>query len=840
MMNDLLAADEERSSSPADDVVSLLSIQEKLSLLTGATMWKLARHPKNTTIPPLTLADGPHGLRKPLQELSLHESFPATSFPTAAALACSWNVDVVQRVGETLRDECRHLNVQILLGPGMNLKRHPSGGRTFEYWSEDPYVTGTLAAAFITGIQAGGHVGACAKHYCINNQESHRFVVDGIVDDRTCQELYTRHFEAVVKQAQPATIMCAYNKVNGVYCSEHAQLITGVLRNQFGFEGVVMTDWGATNDRVAGIQAGLDLEMPGSHGVHDSAIQQALKDGRLEMDQLDQCCRRMINLMQRYTAYEKDQDAAEKHPVDWEKHFNVALQVAMECAVLLRNENQFLPLAKGTSVAVIGDFARDHPRYQGMGSSRVYSQKVVTVYDELKRYTDTIHFAPGYLADDDHPELVNRELIDQAVETAKKASVVLLCIGLPEIMESEGFDRPHLGLPAQHNALVEAVSTVNSNVVVILSNGGVVELPWHDQVQAILEGYLLGEAGGAAVVDLIFGMQSPSGKLAETFPITVQNIPADQFFPGSERRVEYREGLNVGYRYFDTAQKPVRYPFGHGLSYTTFAYENLQLELVEDDNNSIVVDVSFQLTNTGSVVGKEVAQCYVHDVHASVYRPTQELRDFTKVELQPGESRPIKMRLTTAAFSFYDIGVLDWVVEEGVFEIRIGSSSRDIRLRGQIDIQKSGVQEASELARESYPPVDERGVICPMDDLSFAKRFGKSSGFALADLVSIESDGFHRNTLLKEISRKRLIGRILLSLVYREASRDIVEGPARNRQKKMVKANVENLPLRVLVLFSKGNFTFELLDACISLMNGLVFTALRGFGRGFVGMFRRR
>ena len=768
--------------------------------------------------------------------------------------------------------------------------------------SEDPYLSGRLAAAYIAGVQHTGQVGATAKHFAINNQESHRFVVNAVVDERTARELYLRHFEHLVVKnnntssnnnnnnnnkektqddkdgdddsrnnssnninddasaSQPAAIMCAYNKVNGVYCSEHVTLMTDILRNEWKYSGIVMTDWGATSDRSAGIRAGIDLEMPGSHGVHRAAIEEDLKTGALSLsNDLDAACLRMMQLIQTYASSVEptNEQAMEKYPVDWKAHYELAYQAAMECVVLLRNENNFLPIKLQTSVALIGDFARAHPRYQGMGSSQVCSQKVVTAYDEVKRHTDTIFFAPGYCADDDHPELVDQALVDEAVETAKKAQTVILCIGLPEIMESEGFDREHLSLPAQHKALVEAISQVNPHIVVVLSNGGVVEIPWFDKVQAIMEGYLLGEAGGAAVVDLIFGIQSPCGKLAETFPERIEDVPADQYFPGSQSTVEYREGLDVGYRYFDTAQKPVRYPFGHGLSYSRFKYDDLCIDLVEEEPNKVLVNVQFRLTNTGTWHAKEIVQCYVHDKESSVYRPIHELKGFCKVLLQPGESQDVELQLTQDAFSFYDIGINDWVIEKGSFEIRIGSSSRDIRLKGLLTLEYGGIEKASEMATISYPAIQDSSKVCPMDDQTFFKRFGNSTAFPLKldddNDEDVESEGsdssstrgqklalFHRNSLLKEIANKRIIGMLLMYIVYCAASWDIAKGPKRKRQKRMVRAAVENLPLRTIVLFSKGNMTFHVLDGLISLMNFHFIDAAARFGRAFLQIFRRK
>lgn len=797
-----------------------LTLEEKLSLTSGQTLWLFGqvRH-----LGPLTLADGPHGVRKPVRELALHESHPATCFPTAAALACSWDTSLLNQVGKLLSIESQHYGVSVLLGPGLNLKRHACGGRNFEYFSEDPLLSGTLAGAYIQGLQADGKVAACAKHFCVNNQESHRFVVNAVVDERTAHELYYRGFE-IVLESKPATLMCAYNQVNGVYCSENQHLNTTLLRDEWGFDGLIMTDWGACNDRVQGIRAGMDLEMPGSMGVHNRLIRRALKEGTLSMDSLDTCVDRVLRLIQRYPT-------PEPVSVDWKTHHRLAKQTAMDCAVLLKNDN-LLPLKRDTSVAIIGDFANDHPRYQGMGSSRVLSDSVVTAKMEIQRWTSSVKFATGYHADDEHLEDVNDEWIQEAVDAARESEVALIFIGLPEIMESEGLDREHMHMPRQHNALVEEVLKVNSNVVVILSNGGAVEVPFADEVPAILEGYLLGEASGAAMVDLIFGAQSPCGKLAETWPIHQEDALADAYFPGTRDRVEHREGLSVGYRYFDHGI-PVRFPFGHGLSYTSFNYSNLYVES-NDDNKSVRLE--FDLENTGSVAAKEIVQCYVHPMKSSVYRPEQELGAFKKVFLEPGQSTRVRLDLTKRSFSIYDIGTTEWLVEGGKFEIRVSASSRDIRLTGLVELTG---REPSREARTSYPPTPK--LTQQVSDDVFATRFGSQQKEQILREIHHEMDHsvFHHNSLMKEVAARRLLGKILFFFVYKKAAQDIDKGASRRRQKRMVKATVEHLPLRALVLFSSGALSFEMLDAVLASMNHRIFQAVKAFAIAFVCLCRK-
>jgi len=701
-----------------------------------------------------------------------------------------------------------------------------------------------LAAAYIQGVQQEPsadqgrrrRVGACAKHFAVNNQEDHRFVVNAVVDERTARELYLRAFEYVVRgsSSPPETLMCAYNRINGTYASEHEWLCRRILRDEWQYEGVVMTDWGATNHRAAGVVATVDLEMPGSHGAQHRALRRALEDPThpLTEEDLDASARRLLQLLARHqppvSTATLEQQLDELDDIDWKAHHEIAKDVALECAVLLQNKDNLLPLAPQTKIALIGDFAKDHPRYQGMGSSQVSTDGVVSAYKESARYTKNIVFSTGYHYDDDHPEDVDETLLQEAMHVANQADVAILFIGLPEIMESEAFDRNHLGLPAQHNALVTEICAVHDNVVVVLSNGGPVEMPWADQPKAILEGYLLGESGGAAVMDLIFGLQSPSGRLAETFPMKQADIYADRYFPGTQDRVEYREGLNVGYRYFDSAAVPVRFPFGHGLTYTTFEYGNFEVNIM--GKTPLDVRVSIQIANTGSWKAKEVVQCYIHAIDSTVYRPDQELKAFSKVPIDPGSVSTVEFRLTEEAFSFYDVGAKRWVLENGSYEIRLGTSSRDICARHIILLDMG--EAPSELAKSTYPPQrNKASLMASVSDETFYARFVTDFGSraSLNLLNALPVTPFHRNTLLKDLSRLRLFGRLLIWIVYLGASADVKPGPTQARQKRLARIAVDNLPLRTLVLFSQGGMSYELLDAILALMNYQLCSALRKF-----------
>jgi beta-glucosidase len=794
----------------SSSIVSQLSLKEKLILLSGASTWSLSDALERFGLPAIRVSDGPHGLRKTLSDLSI-ESLPATCFPTAMAMASSWNPDLIQGVGKALAIEARHHNVSVVLGPAMNIQRHPCGGRNFEYFSEDPYLTGRLAAAMVQGIQQQGGVGACLKHICVNNQEKRRFQVDVIVDERTLREIYLRGFEYAVKQANPWTLMCAYNKLNGVYCSEQTWLFQQVIRGEWGFSGLVLTDWAATNDRVKGLQAGIDLEMPGSYGAHDSHIKEALDAKELTKECLDQAVSHTVDLI--IKANKASENNADDLIVD--AHHELAYRVALECAVLLKNQNEMLPLAKDTSLAMIGSFAKT-PRIQGMGSSQVNPQYVENFWDCVSLHSQNVSFAPGY-DPDSQGDCICGSLIKQAVETSQSASISIVLVGLPEICESEGFDREHMDLPAHHNALVEAVCAANPNTIVILSNGGSVTMPWVDRPKAIIEGFLLGEGGGRALADLVFGLVSPSGKLAVTSPIDLQDVPANSNFPGQLNQVEYREGLNIGYRFFCSSNVPILFPFGHGLSYSKFEYSNLTAVVEQDEKQEKKVTVQFELTNTGTIPAAEISQCYVHSCASSVYRPEIELKEFAKTHLLPGQTAHIKMILYTSSFAFYDVGVSAWVVEPQIFELLIGASCQDIRLKKSIQFHEG--QKASRQAMESHPP---RPVPYPLtvDDDTFREMLRQAPP-PMQTLGLVD-----RNTLLQDVAKGSWLGYLISSIVASAMAWGL---PIRENPKlrKVALAMRDELPLRGLVLFGQGRLSFATLDILISIMNGHYLHALR-------------
>ena len=657
--------------------VSELTLEEKASLCLGSDFWHTAPV-ERLGIPAIMVSDGPHGLRAQLGEadhVGLMGSAPATCFPTASALGSSWNPELFGTVGEALALEANKLGVSVVLGPGINMKRSPLCGRNFEYVSEDPWLAGELATAMVQGTQHHG-VGTSLKHYAANNQEDDRLRVSAEVDERTLREIYLPAFERVVKSAQPWTIMCAYNKINGSYASEHHWLLTEVLREEWGFEGLVVSDWGAAHDRVAALRAGLDLEMPPDLGVSDAAVVAAVRDGSLDESILDETTRRVLHLVDR-----SQPALADDVSVDFDEHHALARRAAQESAVLLKNAGHLLPLQPemGSMVAVIGEFART-PRYQGAGSSQVNPTRVDVALDELQSALAgraEVRFAAGFgVGTTDNDE----QLLREAVDLAREADHVVVFLGLPAEEESEGFDRTHLDLPANQLVMLYALAEVHDRLIVILANGGVVRISsWEDRVSAILECWLSGQAAGGAAVDLLLGVANPSGKLAETIPVRLQDNSSHLNFPGEEGVVRYGERIFIGYRAYDTLIQQVNYPFGFGLSYTSFHIDDVGVSAAGSvAAGDLQVTVSASVTNTGQRAGAEVVQVYVGDVEASVSRPLRELKGFAKVFLEPGETQQVSCQLDERAFAFWSARFQRWVVEPGEFMIAVGNSSRHL------------------------------------------------------------------------------------------------------------------------------------------------------------------
>lgn len=672
-----------------EHVLAGLTLEEKASLLSGLDFWTtqpLARD-GGVAVPGVMVTDGPHGLRKQADSpdhIGLGNSVPATCFPTAATLGSTWDPALVRRVGEALGRETRANDVAVLLGPGINIKRSPLNGRNFEYLSEDPVIAGELGAALVTGIQSQG-VGTSLKHFAANNQEADRMRVSADVDERTLREIYLAGFERVVTQAQPWTVMCSYNRINDVYASQNHWLLTEVLRDEWGFTGLVMSDWGAVRDRVAAVAAGLDLEMPASGGRTDAEVVTAVRAGRLDEAVVDVAARRVLHLVARSLPA---LDAPGTY--DAEAHHALAREAAAAGTVLLKNAPTggapLLPLASGDGVAVVGELART-PRYQGAGSSQVNPTRLDDALTALRTATGAdVPFAAGYTVDgaDLGSGTDDDALRAEAVDLARTAETLLVFLGLPASYESEGFDRTHLDLPAQQVALLEAVAAVNPRVVVVLANGSAVSVaPWQDLAPAVVEGWLGGQAGGSGVVDVLLGTVNPAGRLAETLPLRLVDNPSYGNFPGELGHVRYGEGVLVGYRWYDARELDVAYPFGHGLSYTTFAYDGVSAEVLGSAaltaDGDPVVRVRTTVTNTGERAGAEVVQVYVGDPEAQVQRPERELKAFAKVYLAPGESREVTFDLTARDLSYWHPVLRRWVVEGGEFVVALGASSRDLR-----------------------------------------------------------------------------------------------------------------------------------------------------------------
>lgn len=653
------------------EIISQMTLEEKAGLCSGLDFWHF-KGVERLGIPSVMVSDGPHGLRKQDEEgdhLGINDSIKAVCFPPAVLSACSFDTDLMEKVGDAIGIEAQATDLSCVLGPGVNMKRSPLCGRNFEYFSEDPYLAGVIAAAFIKGVQKH-HIGTSIKHFAANNQETNRMTCSSDVDERTLREIYLPAFEKAVKEAQPYTVMCSYNKLNGTFASENEWLLTKILRDEWGFKGMVMSDWGAVNERVPGLKAGLEVEMPASGGITDAEIVEAVRDGSLDEAVLDRAAERILNFIFTW------EENREEHSFDMEGDHDLAQHVAEESMVLLKNDS-ILPLGKDESVLFVGEYAVK-PRYQGGGSSHINSFKVSDAFNAAEKLGN-VKYVKGFSGKDD---IYEAELAAEAIEAAKKADKVVVFAGLPDSFESEGYDRTHMDMPSCQNRLIEELAAVNSNIAVVLHNGAPVTLPWLDKVRGLLEAYLGGQAGGAAVADILYGKVNPSGKLAETWPVKLSDNPAYLNF-GGKRNVEYHEGIFIGYRYYDKKEMEVRFPFGYGLSYTTFEYSNLRLD-ADKMTDGGKLTVSVDVTNTGSIAGKETVQFYVSDLTGKVQRPVRELKGFGKVSLEPGETKTVSTVFDERAFQWYSVEIADWYAFPGEYDISAGASSRDIRLTTKI------------------------------------------------------------------------------------------------------------------------------------------------------------
>lgn len=656
-----------------------MTVEEKASLCSGQDIWQL-KVIQRLNIPRIRLCDGPSGLRLQTDadnHLGVNASKEMVCYPAGSAAASSFDRELMKEQGSALGEECQASDIGVVLGPAFNIKRSPLCGRNFEYLSEDPFLAGEMAAAQIKGIQSQ-NVGACVKHFACNNQEDWRMWADSQVDTRTLREIYLAAFERAIKEARPWAVMCSYNRLNGTYASEHPWLLTEVLRDEWGFEGVVMSDWGAVSDRTAALKAGMDLEMPGGNIDTDAQIAAAVHNKELDEKVLDQAVERILKMIYRFAQGRTGMDT-----YDRDAHHDLAVKMAQESAVLLKNEQDILPLSKESKVAFIGEFAKK-PRFLGGGSACVKPFKISNSLEEAKVFAQ-IAYAPGFYAESDER---NPKWFAEAVRIAGEVENVVIFAGLPDSYESECWDRRHMRLPDCQNELITAICGVQKNVVVVLHNGSPIEMPWIDRVRAVLEMHTAGQGVGAAAVNLLYGEGNPCGKLAETMPVKLEDNPSYLYFPGDGNTVEYREGIYVGYRYYDKKKMEVLYPFGHGLSYTTFAYSNLRLDKNEV-KESETVTVSVDITNTGKRQGKEIVQLYVSDATKTTGRPKRELKGFEKTDLAPGETKTVSFVLDKRSFAWYCTDIQDWYCKSGTYIIQVGASSRDLRLEAKIELSSS-------------------------------------------------------------------------------------------------------------------------------------------------------
>lgn len=789
------------------ELISRMSLEEKCYLFSGKDFWQ-SRSVKRLGIPNMTMSDGPHGIRKQEgsgDQLGLNPSLPATCFPTAATIANSWDPELGEELGRYLGEEAACQDVDVLLGPGINIKRSPLCGRNFEYFSEDPYLAGKMAAGYIRGIQSHG-VSACPKHFAANSQELRRMASDSVMDERTLREIYLTAFEIAVKESNPHSIMTSYNRINGVYANENKHLLREILKDEWGFEGFVVSDWGASNDHAAGVAAGSHMEMPTTGGDSDAELVEAVKSGKVSEAWIDQMADELLDVMFSTTkAVEKKRG----QKFDIEAHHAMAVKASEQSVVLLKNENDILPLKKGTKVALIGDFA-ETPRYQGAGSSVVNPTKVDSMKDVIGNFDlDCVGYAKGY--NRVGPAVSGLE--QEACGLAKKAETVLLCIGLDEISEAEGLDRTNMKLAESQVQLLKKLAKVNENIVVIFSAGSAVEMPWLSECKALVHGYLCGQAGASALLKVVTGEVNPSGKLAETYPLKYENVPSAPYFPSKERTAEYREGLYVGYRYYETAKVPVLFPFGYGLSYTTFEYSDLAVTPEKAE---------FTLTNTGKVDGAETAQLYVSAKCHSVYRPVKELKGFQKIFLKAGESKRVTIELDDKAYRYFHVRTNQFEVESGEYDILIGASVEDIRLSGTVSVKGTDAEspyDPNKLA-DYYS-----GNIRNIPDAEFETLLGhKIPGGHWSGELELN------DAICQMYYAKSWIARF----AYRILTNMLKKAEAKGKPDLNL-LFIYNMPFRGIAKMTGGMVTMEMAEGILTAVNGHFF---KGLGRIISGFFR--
>lgn len=784
------------------EIVTKMILEQKAAFVSGLNYWYLQSAPE-LGLPKIMMTDGPHGLRKQNTEkrpdgIGLGNSVPSTCFPPAVTSACSWDEDLLKLEGEAIAEECLREKVSVILGPGTNIKRSPVCGRNFEYFSEDPLLAGKCSAALVNGVQSKG-VGTSLKHFACNSQEAFRMVIDEIIDDRAIRELYLTAFEICVRESRPWTVMNSYNKINGVYSSQNKWLQEKVLRDEWGFDGLIVTDWGASVDRVPGLECGTDLEMPSSGTLNKKKIIEAVKNGELDEKVLDKAIDNIVELIL------KSKPALEKeHTFDIDNHHKIAQKIAENSMVLLKNDDNILPVKKGQRVAVIGEMAKA-PRFQGAGTSVVNPTKLDNAYDELLKLGVDISYAQGY---DKSKDAIDDNLVNEAVKNAKVADVAIVFAGLTEEFEAEGYDRKNIEMPNSHNHLISEIAKANPNTVVVLAGGSVINMPWINEVKALLNSGLGGQAGGSAVANILTGAVNPSGKTSETYPISFNDNPTYGNYPGGPVTSEHRESVYIGYRYYDTAKKDVLFPFGYGLSYTTFEYSDITLSS-DNIKDTDTVTISFKIKNTGSVDGAEIAQIYVADKESTIFRPIKELRGFKKVFLKAGEEKEVSVELSKRAFAFWNININDWMVETGEFDILVSASSRDIKLSKTITVESTDIAEIPEYKKTA--PAYYTADINNMKGKQFESVYGKP-------MPSSEIDRNKKIDIyccINDAQYTKWGGKIakLIKFIMTKM------GSTENGDGVMLAAMATQIPIRNFVQMSMGVFSPKMAEGLLNILN---------------------
>ncbi|MBR5974748.1 MAG: glycoside hydrolase family 3 C-terminal domain-containing protein [Clostridiales bacterium] len=798
------------ASEFVSSMMKKLSVKQKASLCSGWDFWRTQRFPINN-IPSIMMTDGPHGLRKQDSEEGRRgggDSREATCFPPAVTTACSFDEKLMEAIGKAIGEEAIDQDVSIVLGPAINIKRSPLCGRNFEYVSEDPYLAGKIGAAWVRGVQSQG-IGTSVKHFAANSQERYRLINDSIVDERTLREIYLRAFEIVVKESRPWTVMAAYNRLNGTYCCENRKLLTDILRDEWGFDGVVMSDWGAVNHRLDGLAAGLELEMPTSIGERDRQIQEAVDSGKLPVALLDRAAERMLTLI------EKGMNKPKPTSSPYLNHQQLARQAFEESAVLLKND-KLLPITADKSVAVLGAMCKQ-TRFQGGGSSHIHPTHVADAFHGFSTASENFIYEPGYSMETDE---VDEKLLKDALEAAAGKDIVIVFAGLPDSFESESFDRSHMQLPKSHERLINEVVKRNSNVCVVLYCGSPVEMPWISQVKSVLMAYLPGQEGAGAIADILYGKVNPSGKLAETFPLKLSDTPTYLLF-GEKRQTLYAESVFVGYRYYDAANVQVLFPFGHGLSYSSYSYGDISLsssDIGENDTVTVTVDV----TNISEMDGKEVVQLYIAPPKSRIYKPVKELRGFKKVFIQRGATRTVEFVLDRRAFAYYNSQIKDWHVESGTYKILIGASSRDIRCEREINVTSKMPEIVAPDYQEKAPQYYHLDSQTKIFD---KKQFEEVYGATIKEESDPKKGEYTLNSSVEDVRHGNIFGKIFYNSIRLSIKK-------RNKQetqehlKKMNEVMTMEMPLRTVATFSLGITTLEQMEGLLLLMNGHFFKGI--------------